>query len=111
MDANVLIFERIREELRPRPERARCRATRATRAAFSAIFDSNVTTMLIAMILGFFGTGPVQSFAITLGIGVLTSFLSAVYVSRLIIECLIKGKEDQRHHVLARSSRATCSRT
>jgi SecD/SecF fusion protein len=50
--------------------------------------------MLIAVILGFFGTGPVQSFAVTLGIGVLTSFLSAVFVSRLIIEWMVKGKDD-----------------
>jgi len=91
VDANVLIFERIREELDhgvPLHDAVNAGYSRA----FSAIFDSNVTTMLIAIILGFFGTGPVQSFAITLGIGVLTSFLSAVYVSRLIIEFLIKGK-------------------
>jgi SecD/SecF fusion protein len=92
VDANVLIFERIREELDhglPLHDAVNAGYNRA----FSAIFDSNVTTMLIAIILGFFGTGPVQSFAVTLGIGVLTSFLSAVYVSRLIIEWLIKGKE------------------
>jgi SecD/SecF fusion protein len=92
VDANVLIFERIREELdhgHPLHDAVNAGYNRA----FSAIFDSNVTTMLIAIILGFFGTGPVQSFAVTLGIGVLTSFLSAVYVSRLIIEWLIKGKE------------------
>ena len=92
VDANVLIFERIREELNhghSLPDAINAGYSRA----FSAIFDSNVTTMLIAVILGFFGTGPVQNFAITLGIGVLTSFLSAVYVSRLIIEALVKGKE------------------
>ena len=91
VDANVLIFERIREELDHGLSLHDAVNAGYTRA-FSAIFDSNVTTMLIAIILGFFGTGPVQSFAITLGIGVLTSFLSAVYVSRLIIEFLIKGK-------------------
>ncbi len=93
VDANVLIFERIREELShglSLPDAINKGYSRA----FSAIFDSNVTTMLIAVILGFFGTGPVQNFAITLGIGVLTSFLSAVYVSRLIIEWLIKGNEN-----------------
>ncbi len=92
VDANVLIFERIREELNhghSLPDAINAGYSRA----FSAIFDSNVTTMLIAVILGFFGTGPVQNFAITLGVGVLTSFLSAVYVSRLIIEWLVKGKE------------------
>ena len=93
VDANVLIFERIREELShglSLPDAINKGYSRA----FSAIFDSNVTTMLIAVILGFFGTGPVQSFAITLGIGVLTSFLSAVFVSRIIIEWLIKGNEN-----------------
>jgi len=91
VDANVLIFERIREEL-DHGHSLHDAVNAGYNRAFSAIFDSNVTTMLIAIILGFFGTGPVQSFAVTLGIGVLTSFLSAVYVSRLIIEALIKGK-------------------
>jgi SecD/SecF fusion protein len=92
VDANVLIFERIREEL-DHGHSLHDAVNAGYNRAFSAIFDSNVTTMLIAIILGFFGTGPVQSFAVTLGIGVLTSFLSAVFVSRLIIEALIKGKE------------------
>ena len=91
VDANVLIFERIREEL-DHGHSLHDAVNAGYSRAFSAIFDSNVTTMLIAIILGFFGTGPVQSFAVTLGIGVLTSFLSAVFVSRLIIESLIKGK-------------------
>ena len=91
VDANVLIFERVREEL-DHGHSLHDAVNAGYARAFSAIFDSNVTTMLIAIILGFFGTGPVQSFAVTLGIGVLTSFLSAVYVSRLIIEALIKGK-------------------
>ncbi|TGE22042.1 protein translocase subunit SecDF [Hymenobacter aquaticus] len=92
VDANVLIFERIREEL-DHGLTVKDAINKGYARAFSAIFDSNVTTMLIAVILGFFGTGPVQNFAITLGIGVLTSFLSAVFVSRLIIEWLTKGKE------------------
>jgi SecD/SecF fusion protein len=92
VDANVLIFERIREELDHGLSLTDA-INKGYSRAFSAIFDSNVTTMLIAVILGFFGTGPVQNFAITLGIGVLTSFLSAVYVSRLIIEWMVKGNE------------------
>ena len=95
VDANVLIFERVREELN-HGLNVHDAVNAGYSRAFSAIFDSNVTTMLIAIILGFFGTGPVQSFAITLGIGVLTSFLSAVFVSRLIIEWLIKGKETSK---------------
>ncbi|MBF9239127.1 protein translocase subunit SecDF [Hymenobacter sp. BT683] len=93
IDANVLIFERIREEL-AHGHNVPDAINKGYSRAFSAIFDSNVTTMLIAVILGFFGTGPVQSFAVTLGIGVLTSFLSAVFVSRLIIEWMVKGRED-----------------
>ena len=91
VDANVLIFERIREEL-DHGLTLQDAISKGYDRAFSAIFDSNVTTLLIAVILGFFGTGPVQNFAITLGIGVATSFLSAVYVSHLIIEWLTKGK-------------------
>ena len=93
VDANVLIYERIREELNHGLSLSDA-INKGYSRAFSAIFDSNVTTMLIAVILGFFGTGPVQNFAITLGVGVLTSFLSAVYVSRLIIEWLVKGNEN-----------------
>ncbi|RTQ49244.1 protein translocase subunit SecDF [Hymenobacter gummosus] len=92
VDANVLIFERIREELN-HGLGLKDAINKGYARAFSAIFDSNVMTLIIAIILGFFGTGPVQNFAITLGIGVFTSFLSAVFVSRLIIEWLTKGKE------------------
>ncbi|SET78964.1 protein translocase subunit SecDF [Hymenobacter actinosclerus] len=92
VDANVLIFERIREEMDHglQPKDA---INKGYSRAFSAIFDANVTTLIIATILFIFGTGPVQNFAITLLIGVFTSFLSAVYISRLIIEWMVKGKE------------------
>jgi SecD/SecF fusion protein len=95
VDANVLIFERIREELNHGLSHKDA-INKGYSRAFTAIFDTNVTTLIIAIILGFFGTGPVQNFAVTLGIGVFTSFLSAVFVSRLIIEWLIKGKETTR---------------
>ncbi|RFP64490.1 protein translocase subunit SecDF [Hymenobacter lapidiphilus] len=92
VDANVLIFERIREEMDHGllPKDA---INKGYSRAFSAIFDANVTTLIIASILFIFGTGPVQNFAITLLIGVFTSFLSAVYISRLIVEWMMKGKE------------------
>ncbi|MBC6696899.1 protein translocase subunit SecDF [Hymenobacter sp. BT190] len=95
VDANVLIFERIREEL-DHGLSLHDAINKGYSRAFSAIFDSNVTTLIIAIILGIFGTGPVQNFAVTLGIGVFTSFLSAVYVSRLLIEWLVKGKDKSR---------------
>jgi len=91
VDANVLIFERIREELDHGLTLQDAIAKGYSRA-FSAIFDSNVMTLIIAVILFIFGTGPVQNFAVTLLIGIFTSFLSAVYISRLIIEWLVKGK-------------------
>ncbi|MCG6986611.1 MAG: protein translocase subunit SecD [Gemmatimonadetes bacterium] len=81
VDANVLIFERIREEL------AAGRATRTAMEegfsnAMSAIVDSNITTLLTALILFNFGTGPVKGFAVTLSIGIVASFISAVFVTR-----------------------------
>jgi SecD/SecF fusion protein len=91
VDANVLIFERIREELDHGLTLHDAIAKGYSRA-FSAIFDSNVMTLIIAVILFIFGTGPVQNFAVTLLIGIFTSFLSAVYISRMIIEWLVKGK-------------------
>lgn len=92
VDANVLIFERIREEM-DHGLQTKDAINKGYSRAFSAIFDANVTTLIIATILFIFGTGPVQNFAITLLIGVFTSFLSAVYISRLIVEWMIKGKE------------------
>lgn len=83
VDANVLIFERIREEL------AAGRATRTAvdsgfENALSAIVDSNLTTLITALILFQFGTGPVRGFAVTLSIGIIASFFSAVYVTRTL---------------------------
>ncbi len=94
VDANVLVYERVREEL-AHGLSVKDAIAKAYDKAFSAIFDANVTTLLIAVILGYFGSGPVRGFATTLGIGVFTSFLTAVYVSRVIIEALVAGKDDQ----------------
>lgn len=85
VDANVLIFERIREELRAGLNPARAIEVGFDRA-FSAIMDSNVTGLLTALIMFWIGSGPVRGFAVTLGIGILTSMFTAVYVTRLIIE-------------------------
>ncbi len=92
VDANVLIFERIREELA---------AGRATRTAvdegfgnaLSAIVDSNLTTMITALILFQFGTGPVQGFAVTLSIGIVASFFSALFVTRTLFLLYLSGKK------------------
>ncbi len=92
VDANVLIFERIREELL---------AGRATRTAvdegfgnaFSAILDANITSLITALILFQFGTGPVQGFAVTLSIGIVASFFSALFVTRTFFLLYLQGKK------------------
>jgi SecD/SecF fusion protein len=92
VDANVLIFERIREELRA-GKMMKSAVDLGYKGAFSAIIDSNVTTLIVAVILYMFGSGPVKGFATTLGIGILTSLFTALFLSRLIITArLDKGK-------------------
>ncbi len=89
VDANVLIFERIKEELRGGKGVKQAIAD-GYKGASSAIIDSNLTTLLTGVILYFFGTGPIKGFASTLVIGIITSLFSAVLVSRLIYEWLLK---------------------
>lgn len=90
VDANVLIFERIREEVRSgnAPQMA---IHRGYENAFSTIIDANVTTLIAAMVLFNFGTGPIQGFAITLSIGIVTSMITAIFVSRILVN-LVYGK-------------------
>ncbi|AMM51599.1 preprotein translocase subunit SecD [Rufibacter sp. DG15C] len=90
VDANVLIFERIKEEMAAGLNIQEA-IKKGYSKAFSSIFDSNVTTLLAGIILYFFGSGPVKGFAITLMIGIATSFFTAVYVSRILIEWMAKG--------------------
>jgi preprotein translocase subunit SecD len=92
VDANVLIFERIREEL------AAGRATRTAvdegfANALSAIVDANLTTLITALILFQFGTGPVRGFAVTLSIGIVASFISALFVTRSFFLLYLRGKK------------------
>ncbi|MFA5539014.1 MAG: protein translocase subunit SecD [Gemmobacter sp.] len=84
VDANVLIYERIREELRTARGPARALELGYERA-LSAIVDANVTTVIVALILFIMGAGPVRGFAVTLGIGIVTSVFTAIYVTRLLI--------------------------
>ncbi len=84
VDANVLVFERIREELKT--SRGPARAIElGYEKALSAILDANITTFITAVILFAMGSGPVRGFAITLGLGILTSVFTAIYVTRLMI--------------------------
>jgi SecD/SecF fusion protein len=93
VDANVLIFERIREELRA-GKGSRVAVDEGYKNAYSAIIDGNVTTLITAIILYIFGSGPVQGFATTLAIGILSSLFTAIYITRLVFERrLAKGKE------------------
>jgi preprotein translocase subunit SecD len=84
VDANVLIFERMREELRAGRGPARAIEQGFDRA-LSAIIDSNVTGLIVALIMFALGSGPVRGFAVTTGLGILTSMFTAVYVTRLLI--------------------------
>ncbi len=84
VDANVLIFERIREELRTARGPARA-IELGYEKALSAIVDANITTFITAVILYVMGSGPVRGFAITLGLGILTSVFTAIFVTRLLI--------------------------
>ncbi|MEM7505464.1 MAG: protein translocase subunit SecD [Pseudomonadota bacterium] len=85
VDANVLIFERIREEIRNNAGKVSRAIERGYSQAFSAILDANVTTFIAAIILFGMGSGPVKGFAVTLGIGILTSVFTAVLVTRLMV--------------------------
>lgn len=94
IDANVLIFERIREELR-KGSGLRNAISAGYNKAYSSIIDANVTTFLVALILYVFGQGPVRGFAITLMIGIVCSLFTAVLITRVIIEWMTKKKGDQ----------------
>ena len=84
VDANVLIFERIREELKTARGQARA-IDLGYEKALSSILDANITTFITAVILFAMGSGPVRGFAITLGLGIITSVFTAIYVTRLMV--------------------------
>ena len=89
VDANVLIYERIREERRAGKNLRRA-IEDGFSGAISAIIDSNVTSFLTGAILAIFGTGPIKGFAVTYMIGIISSFLTAVFVCRLLLEAYAK---------------------
>ncbi|TAG59739.1 MAG: protein translocase subunit SecDF [Cytophagales bacterium] len=91
VDANVLIYERIREEIAKGKSLMQAINDGFSKAN-SSIVDGNVTTFLVGIILAAFGSGPVQGFAVTLMIGIVTSFFTSVFISRLVIEWWAKGK-------------------
>jgi protein-export membrane protein SecD len=85
VDANVIIFERIREELRV-GKSVRAAVATGFDKAFWTVVDANVTTLITALVLYEFGTGPIKGFAVTLSIGIVTSVFSALVVTRLLFE-------------------------
>jgi len=91
VDANVLIFERIREELSA-GRSARTAVTEGFQHALSAIVDSNLTTLITAMILYYAGTGPVKGFAVTLSIGLIASMFTAIFVTRTLFMLYVERR-------------------
>ncbi|MGE5528593.1 MAG: protein translocase subunit SecD [Patescibacteria group bacterium] len=94
VDANIIIFERIKDELRS-GKRMRPAVDSGFKRAFWTIFDSNLTTMIIAGVLLFYGYGAVRGFAITLGIGILVSMFTALFVTRYFLEMMIDRNPDR----------------
>ena len=94
VDANVLIFERIREEMKA-GKNMRKAAVDGYKGAISAIVDANVTSLLTGIVLAVFGTGPIKGFAVTYIIGIITSFLTAVFLARLILDRYV-NKQDAK---------------
>jgi preprotein translocase subunit SecD len=88
VDANILILERMREELRT-GKSVRAAIDAGYERAWNAIFDSNITTFLSGLILFQFGTGPVRGFAVTLCLGILTTMTTAVFLTRVVYDWLV----------------------
>jgi preprotein translocase subunit SecD len=95
VDSNVLIYERIREELRG-GRNAISAIDAGFKRALSTILDSNITTFIAAAVLFYIGTGPVRGFAVTLGIGIITTVFTAFTLTRLIVATWVRWKRPQR---------------
>ncbi|HQA38762.1 MAG TPA: protein translocase subunit SecD, partial [Kiritimatiellia bacterium] len=99
VDANVLIFERIREEF-ALGKSARAAVAAGYDRAFLAIFDSNITTLLTAIILFIFGAGPIRGFAITLTAGIIISMFTALVVTRLVFNATVPENRTQPYRMM-----------
>ena len=95
VDANVIIFERIKEELKKGTPPLSAIESGYDRA-FITILDANITTLLMALILYFLGSGPIKGFAITLSAGILCSMFSAIYITRTIYISLYYNKSSKK---------------
>ena len=98
VDANVLIFERIREEFKA-GKHVRAAVAAGFDRAFRAIFDANITTLLTAVVLFYYGSGPVKGFAVTLSLGILASMFTAIVVTRLMLNMIVDANPSafERH--------------
>ena len=99
VDANVLIYERIRDEL-ALGKPARTAIDTGFEKAFSAIFDSNITTLIPAVVLAYLGTGPLRGFAVTLVLGIVANLFAALVVSRNAFDWILSGTENPNLHMM-----------
>jgi len=95
VDANVLINERVREELR-KAKTVRAAVQSGYQNATRTILDANITTLIVGLVLWNFGTGPVLGFAVTLCLGILTSMFTALVLTRVIMEWINRNKGHQK---------------
>ena len=98
VDANVLIYERIREELR-QGRTVLAAVDGGYRRAMATIIDTNLTTLIVAFILFSFGTGPIKGFAVTMCVGIITSMFSAIMLTRLMVVVWLKKKRPTQIHI------------
>ena len=99
VDANVLVFERMREEI-DKNKPTLTVISQGFQRAYSSVLDGNLTTLAVAMILAWYGTGAIKGFAVSLSIGILSSLFTALFVSRICFDYLIKYKPDIKFNML-----------
>jgi preprotein translocase subunit SecD len=95
VDANVLIFERIREELK-NGNSPQASIQAGYEKAFSSIADANITTLIAAIVLFTFGTGPIRGFAVTLSLGIITSMFTAIVGTRAVVNLIYGARRVTR---------------
>jgi preprotein translocase subunit SecD/SecD/SecF fusion protein len=94
VDANVLIFERIKEELKNENNNIIAFDSGYTKSR-TAILDANITTLLAAIILFFMGSGPIKGFSVTLGVGIFTTLFSVYFIARLLTAIYVSRNKDK----------------
>ena len=99
VDANVLINERIREEQRRGRKAARRARDRAIARRSTAIFDANITNVIAAVLMFYFGSGPIRGFAVVLMIGIVTSVFTAVNVTRMLVALWVRRARPKELHI------------